>query len=97
LNLKLATEQEKEGKRSKTMQQEIMGKLRVNEVVGFMNHNGLDYQRSNLKVMTRREVNQHMRIPRTSKYHGVSYNESLRKMASACRERTASKMYWPVQ
>jgi len=31
-------EQEKEDRRSKTMQQEIMGDLGSNEVVGFINH-----------------------------------------------------------
>ncbi|MGP8024248.1 MAG: hypothetical protein ACLPHE_09530 [Methanobacterium sp.] len=37
----------------------------------------MDLRRANLKIMSRREVSQHMRIPRSSKYPGVSYNESL--------------------
>lgn len=74
-----ADEQEREGRKLKSMGEEILGPPGGSMVVGYLNHNTLDNQRSNLKFMTRREVAQRARRPRTSQYPGVSFDKKLDK------------------
>jgi hypothetical protein len=63
----------------KSMHSEIMGKLQKGFEIDHIDGNGLNNQKSNLRVVTRRQNGQNRHVKKTSKFPGVSWWSEKKK------------------
>lgn len=85
----------------------LIMKAKQGEQIDHINGDGLDNRKSNLRIVTPRGNSQNLHIPKTSKYPGVYWSESLKKwvaqitvkgkgiqLDSYLKEEDAYKMYF---